>query len=177
LRIPTGDEDATELKSTNVFESDFDGTRNGRKITNRGRGKNGRKSSNKKSSNSKFSAACLPDQDEILPEYDEAHCTIVGWGKEKNSHVYGTEVLHEAEVIIFIIFVLDIYPPSNKQNNLFPILFLSINIYSSVCAKVALTFWVALSSKNIPKKHFHFNCRIPLLICRKYLIAEKTPTM
>ena len=99
LRIPTGDEDASELRSTNVFESDFDGTRNGRKITNKGRGKNGRKGANKKSSNSKFSAACLPDQDEILPEYDEAHCTIVGWGKEKNSHVYGTEVLHEAEVI------------------------------------------------------------------------------
>jgi hypothetical protein len=98
LRIPTGEEDNNEFRSTNLFESDFDGTRNGRKINHggRGRAKSARKS--KKSSNSKFSSACLPEQGEALPEYDAAHCTIVGWGKEKNSHVYGTEVLHEAEV-------------------------------------------------------------------------------
>jgi len=93
LRIPTGDEE------NSGFDVDFDGTRNGRKIQhhNKGRGKNGRRN-NKKISNAKFSTACLPDQDEVLPEYDEAHCMIVGWGKEKNSHVHGTDVLNEAEV-------------------------------------------------------------------------------
>ena len=40
--------------------------------------------------------ACLPDQDEPLPDKD--HCTIIGWGKEKKSHFFGTEVLHEARV-------------------------------------------------------------------------------
>ena len=40
--------------------------------------------------------ACLPDQDEPLPSKD--HCTIIGWGKEKKSHFFGTEVLHEARV-------------------------------------------------------------------------------
>ena len=98
LRIPTGEEESNEFRSSNLFESDFDGTRNGRKINNhyqRG-GKNVRRG--KKSSNSKFSSACLPEQGEVLPEYESAHCMIVGWGKEKNSHVYGTEVLHEAEV-------------------------------------------------------------------------------
>ena len=40
--------------------------------------------------------ACLPDQQEALP--DQEHCTIIGWGKEKKSHFFGTEVLHEARV-------------------------------------------------------------------------------
>lgn len=40
--------------------------------------------------------ACLPEQDESLPTED--HCTIIGWGKEKKSHFFGTEVLHEARV-------------------------------------------------------------------------------
>ena len=40
--------------------------------------------------------ACLPEQDEALP--DQEHCTIIGWGKEKKSHFFGTEVLHEARV-------------------------------------------------------------------------------
>ena len=40
--------------------------------------------------------ACLPRQDEALPRED--HCTIIGWGKEKKSHFFGTEVLHEARV-------------------------------------------------------------------------------
>lgn len=43
--------------------------------------------------------ACLPEQSEPLPE-SEQHCTIVGWGKEKKSHFFGTEVLHEARVPI-----------------------------------------------------------------------------
>ena len=40
--------------------------------------------------------ACLPEQGEMLP--DQEHCTIIGWGKEKKSHFFGTEVLHEARV-------------------------------------------------------------------------------
>ena len=48
-----------------------------------------------------FPSACLPDHEEELPT--GSHCTIVGWGKEKNTHVYGTDVLRhwrpsEAEV-------------------------------------------------------------------------------
>ncbi len=42
-------------------------------------------------------AACLPHPGQPLPA-NGAKCTIIGWGKEKNSHVYGTDVLHEAEV-------------------------------------------------------------------------------
>ena len=40
--------------------------------------------------------ACIPQQAEPLPETD--HCTIIGWGKEKKGHFFGTEVLHEARV-------------------------------------------------------------------------------
>ena len=47
--------------------------------------------------------ACLPDQDEALPDQD--HCTIIGWGKEKKSHFFGTEVLHEARVRHFLNFI------------------------------------------------------------------------
>ena len=44
--------------------------------------------------------ACLPGQGERLPTID--HCTIIGWGKEKKSHFFGTEVLHEARVSEFL---------------------------------------------------------------------------
>ena len=37
---------------------------------------------------SNAAVACLPDQDESLPTED--HCTIIGWGKEKKSHFFGT---------------------------------------------------------------------------------------
>lgn len=40
--------------------------------------------------------ACLPEQGAPLP-VGEA-CTIIGWGKERNTHIFGTDVLHEAEV-------------------------------------------------------------------------------
>ena len=43
------------------------------------------------------SMACLPEAGERLPG-GGSKCTIIGWGKEKNSHVYGTDVLHQAEV-------------------------------------------------------------------------------
>ena len=45
--------------------------------------------------------ACLPGQDEELPT--EEHCTIIGWGKERKSHYFGTEVLHEARVGFMIL--------------------------------------------------------------------------
>ena len=40
--------------------------------------------------------ACLPQPGQSLPITQK--CTIIGWGKERSSHVFGTEVLHEAEV-------------------------------------------------------------------------------
>ena len=42
--------------------------------------------------------ACLPKPSQSLPLTQK--CTIIGWGKERSSHVFGTEVLHEAEVKI-----------------------------------------------------------------------------
>ena len=45
-----------------------------------------------------FQWACLPKQDEELPK---GHCTIMGWGKEKYEHHYGTYTLQEAEVISY----------------------------------------------------------------------------
>ncbi|XP_069947479.1 uncharacterized protein [Cherax quadricarinatus] len=44
--------------------------------------------------------ACLPDQGAGLPVGDT--CTIIGWGKERNTHIFGTDVLHEAEVVPII---------------------------------------------------------------------------
>ncbi len=101
IRIPVGNDEDSSGDHGSLFDSDMDVTRNGRKIQNysKGRGKSSRKN---KKSGQQFSTACLPDQNEVLPEYDSAHCTIVGWGKEKNTHAYGTEVLHEAEVIIIL---------------------------------------------------------------------------
>lgn len=55
-----------------------------------------RKGNKRRPTVSSFASACLPDQDEELPV--NAQCTIVGWGKEKKSHKYGTDVLNEAEV-------------------------------------------------------------------------------
>ncbi|KAK7069940.1 hypothetical protein SK128_012471 [Halocaridina rubra] len=46
----------------------------------------------------KISPACLPEQGASLPVGDS--CTIIGWGKERNTHIFGTDVLHEAEVPI-----------------------------------------------------------------------------
>ena len=40
---------------------------------------------------------CLPQQGEALPPEGEL-CTIIGWGKERHSHLFGTDVLHQAQV-------------------------------------------------------------------------------
>ena len=47
--------------------------------------------------------ACLPAQAAPLPSSE--HCTIIGWGKERRSHYFGTEVLHEARVS-FAVFLI-----------------------------------------------------------------------
>lgn len=44
------------------------------------------------------SYACLPEEEETIP--DETLCMTVGWGKEKNTHQFGSTVLKEAEVPI-----------------------------------------------------------------------------
>ncbi|KAK3090988.1 hypothetical protein FSP39_016279 [Pinctada imbricata] len=42
--------------------------------------------------------ACLPEENENLP--DGTMCWTVGWGKERNTHLFGSDVLQEAEVPI-----------------------------------------------------------------------------
>ena len=66
-----------------------------------------RKSKQLKKKQEDFSPACLPAQDEKLPEPpkypshpDNSKCIIMGWGKKNYSHHYGTDVLHEVEVSI-----------------------------------------------------------------------------
>jgi hypothetical protein len=46
--------------------------------------------------------ACLPRHEQELPP---AHrlCTIIGWGKKRSSDAFGTDVLHEATVILIIL--------------------------------------------------------------------------
>ncbi|XP_042861376.1 transmembrane protease serine 9-like isoform X1 [Penaeus japonicus] len=48
----------------------------------------------------RIAPACLPEQGANLPVGDK--CTIIGWGKERNTHLFGTDVLHEAEVVPII---------------------------------------------------------------------------
>lgn len=42
--------------------------------------------------------ACLPQSYQPLPKNHQ--CTIIGWGKRKNTDDAGTNILHEAEVYI-----------------------------------------------------------------------------
>ncbi|XP_032598940.1 uncharacterized protein LOC6557425 [Drosophila grimshawi] len=42
--------------------------------------------------------SCLPRPYQPLPE--NVHCTVIGWGKRRNSDVVGTSVLHQADVPI-----------------------------------------------------------------------------
>ena len=72
-------------------------------------GRHRRKSKNlkkKPTQQEDFMAVCLPDQGEKLPEPPKfptdpnSKCVIMGWGKQKYSHHYGTDVLHEVEVSI-----------------------------------------------------------------------------
>ena len=59
---------------------------------------NSQKFQKKKKSVHSFSPACLPEQDEELPQ--DRFCTVLGWGKENVKHSYGSDVLKQAEVII-----------------------------------------------------------------------------
>ncbi|KAB7503609.1 Transmembrane protease serine 5, partial [Armadillidium nasatum] len=54
----------------------------------------------------KIFPACVPDQGSSLPVGSQ--CTIIGWGKERNNHFFGTDVLNEAELqyIISILLVI-----------------------------------------------------------------------
>ncbi|CAG7732598.1 unnamed protein product [Allacma fusca] len=47
----------------------------------------------------KAGLACLPQQQQVLPSPDTL-CTILGWGKERHNHIFGTTVLHEGKVPI-----------------------------------------------------------------------------
>ena len=40
--------------------------------------------------------ACIPDKDIVLP--DETLCYAVGWGKTKETHLFGVDVLQEAPI-------------------------------------------------------------------------------
>ena len=42
------------------------------------------------------SIACVPDAGSVLP--NDTLCYAIGWGKMKNSHIFGTDILREAEV-------------------------------------------------------------------------------
>lgn len=88
--------DAGEF-STPSFWGDLNLRRNARKSHRFSHGGGNSKATESTS----FPSACLPDQKEDLPV--GTHCMIIGWGKKKSAHVYGTEVLHEAEVITYII--------------------------------------------------------------------------
>ncbi len=44
-----------------------------------------------------FNVACLPGAKQKLPP-PGSKCTIIGWGKERASDEFGTDILHEAEV-------------------------------------------------------------------------------
>ena len=69
--------------------------RNGKKILKLESPSSGISQKKKKSVHS-FSPACLPDQDEELPQ--DRFCTVLGWGKENVKHSYGSDVLKQAEV-------------------------------------------------------------------------------
>ena len=45
---------------------------------------------------SKVRFACLPGEDDVLPT--GTMCYTVGWGKTKNTHIYGSTTLQEAQV-------------------------------------------------------------------------------
>lgn len=47
--------------------------------------------------------ACLPQIYQPLPKTH--HCTIIGWGKQRNTDDAGTNLLHEAEVHIFVVII------------------------------------------------------------------------
>lgn len=46
--------------------------------------------------------ACLPRHEQQLPPVDQL-CTIIGWGKTRSSDAFGTDILHEAMVFLFVI--------------------------------------------------------------------------
>ena len=43
-----------------------------------------------------YGVACLPKPRQALPT--QQLCTIIGWGKRSTSDMFGTDILHEAQV-------------------------------------------------------------------------------
>ena len=63
--------------------------------------------------------ACLPGPGQPLPPVG-TKCTIIGWGKEKNSDVMGTDILHEAEIpIVSKTQCLNVYEDYYITDNMF----------------------------------------------------------
>jgi hypothetical protein len=67
--------------------------------------------------------ACLPRHEQELPP---AHrlCTIIGWGKKRSSDAFGTDILHEARVFLFVLsrpYVIShlFFSGENGKNTLF----------------------------------------------------------
>ena len=56
--------------------------------------------------------ACLPRHEQELPAAQRL-CTIIGWGKKRSSDAFGTDILHEASVIVFVLsrsyFISDLF--------------------------------------------------------------------
>ena len=88
LRIPFNSKSSGKKRTTKH-------QRKGKKILKLEPG-NSQKFQKKKKSVHSFSPACLPDQDEELPQ--DRFCTVLGWGKENVKHSYGSDVLKQAEV-------------------------------------------------------------------------------
>ncbi|CAL4090547.1 unnamed protein product, partial [Meganyctiphanes norvegica] len=64
------------------------------------------------------SPACVPEQGSSLPV--GSACTIIGWGKERDTHIFGTDVLHEAQVpVISAQMCREVYKDYYITNNMF----------------------------------------------------------
>lgn len=62
--------------------------------------------------------ACVPKHNDPLPR--DRQCTILGWGKEKDVAIFGTDVLNEAKVpIVNISNCLDVYKDYYITDNMF----------------------------------------------------------
>ena len=104
LKIPVlKDQETADLPADGTFpDSSIWGDSNFRKNLRQGKRYLHREENyHDQSSSRPFPPACLPQQDEDLPV--GSHCMIIGWGKKKSSSVFGTDVLHEAEVKILIL--------------------------------------------------------------------------
>ena len=100
LKIPTLQGDATAVlpDQDNFLKSSFLRDADTKDSSDENGNLSSKRRSLKSDAFSSYPSACLPEQSEELPAGTE--CKIIGWGKKKSSSVFGTEVLHEAEVNI-----------------------------------------------------------------------------